>query len=137
MRRPAPSSCASACAPCSTPASSSCSTASSTPLWPTRAADAGSGIDEVRAINTFATGSLWPDRTLLLRIAPAEGRARLRERASEPDRLELEDGPFFERIATAYDELARDDPARIHVLDASLGPTRVLADALGAIEDLL
>ena len=95
------------------------------------------GIDEVRAINTFATGSLSPDRTLLLRISPAEGRARLQGRASQPDRLELEDGRFFERIATAYDELARDDPARIHVLDASLGPTRVLADALGAIEDLL
>ena len=95
------------------------------------------GIEEVRAINLFATGSLVPDRTLLLRISPADGRARQDVRAAEPDRLELEDEPFFERIAAAYDRLARAEPARFHVLDASLPPTRVLADALLAIEDLL
>ena len=95
------------------------------------------GIEQVRAINTFATGSLSPDRTLLLGISPAAGRARQDGRASAPDRLELEDEPFFERVAAAYDELARAEPARICVLDASLPPARVLAGALRAIEDLL
>ena len=95
------------------------------------------GIEQVRTINLFATGALLPDRTLLLRISPSEGRARQDERTREPDRLELEDESFFERIAAAYDELARAEPARFHVLDASLPPTRVLADALLAIEDLL
>lgn len=95
------------------------------------------GIDEVRAINLFATGSLAPDRTLLLRISPAGGRARQAVRASEPDRLELEDASFFDRIAAAYDQLAAAEPERIHVLDASLPPTRVLAAALLTIEDLL
>ena len=95
------------------------------------------GIEQVRAINLFATGALAPDRTLLLRISPAEGRARQDTRASELDRLEREDDAFFARIAAAYDELARAEPERIHVLDASLPPTRVLAGALTAIEDLL
>jgi dTMP kinase len=95
------------------------------------------GVAEIRAINLFATGSLVPDRTLLLRISPSDGRARQDLRATEPDRLEREDAPFFERIAAAYDELARAEPERIHVLDASLPPTRVLGDALLAIEDLL
>jgi len=95
------------------------------------------GIEQVRAINLFATGALAPDRTLLLRISPAEGRARQDTRASELDRLEREDDAFFARIAAAYDELARAEPMRIHVLDASLPPTRVLAGALLAIEDLL
>jgi dTMP kinase len=95
------------------------------------------GIEPVRAINLFATGTLSPDRTLLLRIAPADGRARQDTRASAPDRLELEDDAFFARIAAAYESLAREQPERIHVLDASLPPTRVLADALRAIEDLL
>ena len=36
----------------------------------------GLGVDAVRAINDFATGGLRPDRTLLLRIDPAVGRAR-------------------------------------------------------------
>ncbi len=95
------------------------------------------GIEQVRAINTFATGALSPDRTLLLGISPAVGRARQVGRASAPDRLELEDEPFFERVAAAYDELARAEPRRICVLDASLPPAHVLAGALGAIEDLL
>src|SRR5438477_157337 len=40
----------------------------------------GLGVGEVRAINLFATGNLQPDRTLLLRISPADGRARLEAR---------------------------------------------------------
>jgi len=95
------------------------------------------GVESVRAVNLFATDSLAPDRTLLLRIAPADGRARQDMRASASDRLEREDDPFFERIAAAYDELARAEPERFRVIDADQPPTRVLADALFAIEDLL
>src|SRR5918999_4785499 len=36
----------------------------------------GLGVEEVRAVNVFATGGLRPDRTLLLRIDPAAGLAR-------------------------------------------------------------
>jgi dTMP kinase len=95
------------------------------------------GIEPIRAINLLATDSLLPDRTLLLRIDPAAGRARQDTRAGAPDRLEREDDAFFARIAAAYDQLALAEPERFRALDASLAPTRVLADALLAIEDLL
>jgi dTMP kinase len=95
------------------------------------------GIEEVRAINAFATGGLQPDRTLLLRIDAATGRARQQQRALEPDRLEREGEEFFAAIAAAYEELARQEPERIRVLDATRPPERVLADALAALEDLL
>ncbi len=95
------------------------------------------GIDAVRAINRFATGPLAPDRTLLLRISPAAGRARQHGRAEEPDRLELEGEDFFTAIAGAYDELARQEPERIRVIDAALAPQQVLQEALTAIDDLL
>jgi dTMP kinase len=91
----------------------------------------------VRAINLFATGGLTPDRTLLLRISPAAGRARLRERAHTPDRLELEDDRFFAAIASAYDELARAEPARMRVIDAEPASAHVLRKAIAEIEDLL
>jgi dTMP kinase len=97
----------------------------------------GLGVERVRAINRFATGAVEPDRTLLLRIAPAAGRARQAQRAESPDRLESEDESFFARIADAYDELARAEPERIRVLDASLTPAGVLFDALTELEDLL
>jgi dTMP kinase len=96
----------------------------------------GLGVEEVLAINRFATGGLTPDRTLLLRLPPATGRARQDTRALEPDRLEREGDHFFATIATAYDELARHEPERIRVLDAEQAPELVLRDALAAIEDL-
>jgi dTMP kinase len=95
------------------------------------------GVAEVRAVNLFATGGLTPDRTLLLRIDPAVGRARQHERALEPDRLERESEGFFAKIAAAYDELALAEPERIRTVDAAQPPERVLGDALATIEDLL
>jgi dTMP kinase len=95
------------------------------------------GIEAVREINTFATGGLAPDRTLLLRLPASAGRARSRSRATPPDRLEREADTFFARIASAYDELAAAEPERIAVLDARQDSRQVLADALAALGDLI
>jgi dTMP kinase len=95
------------------------------------------GIEAVREINTFATGGLTPDRTLLLRLPPSAGRERSRGRSTPPDRLEREADEFFARIAVAYDELAAAEPDRIVVLDAAQDRRQVLADALAAFGDLL
>ncbi len=95
------------------------------------------GVEQVRALNLFATGGLRPDRTLLLRISPATGRARQGVRAQHPDRLEREGEQFFARIAAAYEQLARCEPGRIRTIDAEGTPETVLRDALAAIEDLL
>jgi len=95
------------------------------------------GVQQIREINQFATGRLKPDRTLLLRIAPAAGRARQQERALQPDRLERESERFFEAVAAAYDELASAEPRRIRTLDASQPADQVLDAALAALEDLL
>jgi dTMP kinase len=92
----------------------------------------GLGIDEVRAINRFGTGGLRPDRTLLLRVDPEVGLARISDRPA--DRLELQGGDFFRAIARAYDELAAAEPERIAVIDATQPPDRVLADALAALQ---
>jgi dTMP kinase len=97
----------------------------------------GLGVEQVRQLNTFATGGLQPDRTLLLRLAPEAARARLGARGELPDRLEREEDGFFRAIAAAYDELAAAEPQRIRVLDASFTPATVLADALSALGDVV
>jgi dTMP kinase len=89
-------------------------------------------VEEVRALNEFGTRGLRPDRTLLLRIDPEAGLARISDRPA--DRLEQEDGDFFRAIARAYDELAAAEPDRFAVIDASQPPERVLADALAALQ---
>ena len=95
----------------------------------------GLGIGAIRTLNELATGGLAPDRTLLLRIDPAVGRARIADR--EADRLEQAGDAFFAAVAGAYDELAAAEPERIAVIEADRPPERVLADALAALEPLL
>jgi dTMP kinase len=92
----------------------------------------GLGVEEIRALNEFGTGGLRPDRTLLLRVDPSVGLARISDRPA--DRLEQEDGEFFRAIARAYDELAAAEPDRFAVIDASQPPEHVLADALAALD---
>jgi dTMP kinase len=91
----------------------------------------GLGVDEIRALNEFATGGLKADRTLLLRLDPEQGRARIAGRPA--DRLEREHPGFFAAVAAAYDALAAAEPDRIAVIDASQSAESVLADALAAL----
>jgi dTMP kinase len=97
----------------------------------------GLGVDAVGAINEFATGGLRPDRTILLDVDPAVGRARQASRGHAPDRLEREDERFFAAVADAYRTLAEAEPERFRVVDAAPAPGEVLAAVLEAVGDLL
>jgi dTMP kinase len=96
----------------------------------------GLGIEAVRDVNLFATGGLRPDRTLLLRADAATRAARQAVRGEAPDRLEREEGAFFDAIAGAYDALAAAEPERFRVLDAGAAPDAVLGAARAALADL-
>lgn len=93
----------------------------------------GLGVDAVGAINDFATGGLRADVTLLLRLDTWKAAARQEARGDGRDRLEREGRDFFEAIADAYDALARAEPERFAVLDASRSPGEVLEQALAAV----
>ena len=95
----------------------------------------GLGVEAIRALNELATGGLTPDRTLLLRIDPAVGRARIGGR-DRPTGSSASRRRSSRRSPRAYDELAAAEPERIAVIDAAQPPERVLADALAAIGDV-
>lgn len=95
------------------------------------------GVDAIARINAFATGGRTPDRTLLLRLDRATGRARLSDRGEERDRMEQESDAFFARVDAAYEALATADPRRIRVLDASRPRDVVLDAGIAAVADLL
>jgi len=95
------------------------------------------GIEQVRAINEFATGGLVADRTLVLTIDPELGLARAQARLDPLDRLEREHRAFFEAIAAAYTELAASEPERVRAIDAAQPPKTVLEAALEELKDLL
>lgn len=82
----------------------------------------GRGIPEERvsALDAVATGGLKPDLTVLLDLPEEEGMARLKGRSAEPDRMERESRSFHKDVRGRYLEIARRDPGRVKVIDASL-----------------
>lgn len=74
---------------------------------------------EVRDLSLWATEGLLPDLTVLLDLDPAVGRNRLTESRTRYDRLEAEEADFHERVRSAYLALAKAEPERFLVLDAT------------------
>ena len=83
---------------------------------------AGRGVSSelIETLATAVQGTLRPDCTLLLDLPPAVGLARARQRSGlAADRFEAEKEEFFERVRAAYLQLAKAEPDRIAVIDAS------------------
>jgi dTMP kinase len=76
----------------------------------------GLGAERVEEICDLATGGLWPDLTILLRIDPDRTAKRIGRR--ESDRFEEEGIELQRRVAEGYDEVVRRHPERIRVVDA-------------------
>ncbi len=80
----------------------------------------GRGISTllIREIAEWCHPETWPDLTLLFDMAPGASVDR-RRRREQSDRFESEKLAFFERVRSAYLELAEAEPDRIRVIDAS------------------
>lgn len=87
------------------------------------------GVDLVREMNDPAVNGMEPDATVYLAIDHKTALQR-RLSASEPDRLELQDASFHERVQKAYERLIRENKRRFLVVDASGDVEGVAADAL-------
>jgi dTMP kinase len=77
--------------------------------------------DEVRRLNTWATGGLLPDLVVLLDVDPSVGLSRASARG-EIDRLEGEAVAFHQRVRQGFLDLAAADPRRYLVVDAAADP---------------
>ncbi len=73
------------------------------------------GVRRVRSLVRFATGGLLPTRTYLIDLPVATSLARVRSRGSL-DRLEREQIAFHAAVRSAYLEIARSEPERVHVI---------------------
>ncbi|MDT3428786.1 dTMP kinase [Paenibacillus forsythiae] len=80
----------------------------------------GLGMEEVRAINQFATGGRTPDLTFYLDIEPEVGLGRISANGErEFNRLDMESLAFHRKVREGYQMIAQADPARIVTLDAN------------------
>jgi dTMP kinase len=77
-------------------------------------------------------GDLQPDCTLLLDLAVPAGLARARARAAATDRFEAETASFFEKVRAGYLALERQEPERVHLVDAA-APLPQVERAIAAI----
>jgi dTMP kinase len=71
---------------------------------------------DIARLNSWATGGRMPDLTILLDMPPEAGLGR---RARSADRLEAEPLEFHHRVRAGFLALARAEPSRYLVLDAS------------------
>ncbi|MFA5835503.1 MAG: dTMP kinase [Bellilinea sp.] len=76
-------------------------------------------LDILRRLLDFATGGLIPDLTLLLDIETNTGLSRKRKAGGEWNRLDAYPPEFHQRVRQGYLELARQEPQRWVVIDAS------------------
>jgi dTMP kinase len=84
----------------------------------------GRGLDVkfIKLLNEFTVGACYPDRTFLLDLDVEESRVRQMRRVrpvGRQDRMEQLTREFFERVRRGYLELARAEPDRVKVIDAS------------------
>lgn len=92
---------------------------------------AGRGLDgeQIRRLSLWASDSLLPDATILLDLDVAAARRRLAAGQEALDRLEAEAGDFHEQVRVRFLELAKAEPDRFVIVDASR-PEEEVADRI-------
>lgn len=95
----------------------------------------GLDIKFLEELNDLCTSGLKPDLTLLLDLDPVV--AHKRKEKEELDRLEKEGILFQQRVREGYLNIAKNEPQRVKVLDASLPLAEVTRNAIKHLEELI
>ena len=90
--------------------------------------------EDVAWLSRWATDGLMPDLTILLDLPPVTGLGR---RTRSLDRLEAEPSQFHERVRAGFLDLARREPGRYMVLDATRPSAELTAEIKERLPDLL
>jgi dTMP kinase len=96
----------------------------------------GMDMNRISQLEKWVQGEVRPDLTLLMDLPVELGLERAGRRSS-PDRFESEALAFFERVRNAYLEIARREPQRVAVIDASRSLPEVQAQVRKVIGNYL
>ena len=89
-------------------------------------------IGELQHLNHLATLGVVPELTFYLRVDLET--ALQRRNGQKADRMEGAGDDFFERVIRGYDLMARQEPHRFTVLDASQPVEQVFGDLMAALK---
>lgn len=91
----------------------------------------GFSQDDINRLADWVHGDLRPDLTILLDAPVATGMARAGRRG-DPDRIEIERTEFFTRVRECYLALAKAEPDRFVIVDATQD-LKTVRDTIDAI----
>ena len=95
----------------------------------------GLGPETVAALGEIAIGRVRPDLTFILDLPVDIGLARAKTReAGREDRFERMGHSFHERLRDGFREIARQEPERCKVIDATRSIEAIHAAIVGAVE---
>ena len=101
----------------------------------------GLDLDELKRINSFATGGLEPDMTILLNVSPEVSAKRMRAREvatnTDADRMEKAGDGFHTRLRQGFLELAAAEPERFAVIQADGSVEEVEEAVWNSIQPML
>ena len=97
----------------------------------------GLPLDFVRRANTFATGGIVPDRTILLVLGNTRKSLARATGAGAGDRMEQAGEVFHSRVNRAFLKLAKRDPKRIRIVRSSSSRKATAAAVAAELADIL
>ncbi len=95
----------------------------------------GCDIETVKRINSFATGGLEPDLTIVLDVDPAMGAVRRGNRPA--DRIEERTDEYYDRVREGYLAIAVAEPQRVRVVNAGVSAETVGKEIQYLVESAL
>jgi dTMP kinase len=95
----------------------------------------GLPLDELRRINEWAMGEIWPDLVVLLTIPPKVTAERMRRRRL--DRFEQAGDDFHARVEHGFAAMAAAEPERWVVVDGTRPKDEVAVAIRGAVTERL
>ena len=89
----------------------------------------GLGVELVESVNKIALNGLYPDLVVLLDLDGSVGAKRNQQMGGKEDRIELEGIAFQNKVRQTYLEIARKNPDKYLIIDASK-PIEVIFDLI-------
>ena len=94
----------------------------------------GLGYDFIKDINAYACENFMPDLTIFLNLSPEEAFKR-KGGADSADRVEISGMDFHNKVYEGYLELAKENPKRFAVIDASGTKDQTSGKIIAALKD--
>ena len=88
----------------------------------------GLDLDLIRKLNDLVTGGIKPEVTFLLDLEPSVALKRLKEKTR------FDDPKLLERVRDGYREIAKAEPERVFLIDASRSEEEVFSDIVSFLE---